>query len=677
MSLRDYFRIMYYWKETVIILFLVVALTAFAGSFLLPPVYEAYTLILVERENRMPLLHKDYSAASIPAQLSVAEERAELAKTQSEIIKSRYMLERVVLNFGLDKKYGSPNQVEKAIDVLQDRIEVKLKEETNIIKLSVEDNDPELSATLANAVAQEYVKWISEVKKTKTKGAYGTLSQRVEALEQELKEAEEKLNKLKVTGGVSALKEEIDSTVAKLADFKAEYDFTLADIEASKARLKDAETSLNDNGEEDLVTITEVVKNRVVDALKLKLLDLRLKRTEIASRYNAESMPLQNVDEEIEQTKKKLRDEITKVIDSVINSIKTDLSALEARKATLNKITTEYSRRLRQLSDIEGEYRTLERKVAGKNELYMTLMGKQAEAALVGSVESGLLVNVRIVDPAKIPLYPVRPKKVLNTILGCIVGIITGVSGAFLKEYWDHSIKTIDEVKRHLELSTMATVPKAKSRHFTLYAPGSPISESFHTLGASVQQLCKGNGINTILVTSASHGEGKTVISANLAVSLSSIEGKKVLMVDANMRKPDLYKFFEVRPKSNLVEVLANGKTIKVDQTDIKNLHLISSEGEAEPSRFLASDTMKMFMKRIKSEYDYVIIDSPALMPYPDASILGFETEGIILVVKFGVTRHEVAERAKSLLDKSQRKILGVVLNNIEYVIPARLYKYI
>jgi len=677
MSLRDYFRVLYYWKGTVLVVFLVIALTAFAASFFMPPVYEAFTLVLVEREPRVPLLHKDYRTASIPAQLSVAEERAELAKTQSEIIKSRYILERIVLNFGLDKRYRNPNQVERAIDVLQDRVKVKLKEETNIIKLSVEDNNPELSAKLTNAVAQEYVKWISETKKTKTKGASGTLGQRVEILDKELIEAEEKLNKLKKAGDVSAIKGEIDSTVAKLADFKAEYDLTSADIAASKARLKEVETTQGDNGDEDLVTIAEVVKNRVVDALKMKLLELRLKRTEIASRYNVESMPLKSVDEEIEQTKKKLRSEITKVIDSVINSIKTDLSAFEARKATLNKIKTEYSRRLRQLSDIESEYRTLERKVAGKNELYMTLLGKQAEAALVGSVEGGLLVNVRIVDPAKTPFEPVRPKKLLNTILGCLVGLVGGVSGAFLKEYWDHSVKTVDEVKHHLELSTLAAVPKAKSRHFTLYAPGSPISESFHTLGASVQQLCKGNGINTILVTSASHGEGKTVISANLAVSLSSIEGKKVLMVDANMRKPDLYKFFEVRPKSNLVEVLANGKTIKVDQTDIKNLHLISSEGEAEPSRFLASDTMKIFMRRVKSEYDYVIIDSPALIPYPDASILGFETEGIILVVKFGTTRREAVERAKSLLDKSQRKVLGAVLNNVEYVIPERLYRRI
>jgi len=86
---------------------------------------------------------------------------------------------------------------------------------------------------------------------------------------------------------------------------------------------------------------------------------------------------------------------------------------------------------------------------------------------------------------------------------------------------------------------------------------------------------------------------------------------------------------------------------------------------------------MKMFMRRVKSEYDYVIIDSPALIPYPDASILGFETEGIILVVKFGTTRREAVERAKSLLDKSQRKVLGAVLNNVEYVIPERLYRRI
>jgi len=678
-SLRDYFRVLCYWKGTVAVLFLAIVLTVIAGTYLLPPVYEAFTLILVEREQRFPMQYKGYETATIPPQLSVAEERMELAKTQSEIVKSRYIMERIVLNFELDKGFEEPNQIEKAIEDLRNRTDVELKEETNIIVLMVEDEDPVQATKLTNAIAEEYVKWTSEVKKTKTKGASGTLSERVSVLDKELEQAEDELNRLKKRGGVSALKEEITSTVNKLADFKAEYDFTIADIKSKKARLDELEAVLEEAGGEDLIALSDAVDSRVVDALKLKLLELKLKRTELSSKYREDTSPLESVNFEIDQTEEKLQAEIEKVVDAVVNSTKADLAALEARRTVLESVKDDYSKRLQQLSDVELEYKRLERQVAGKNELYLTLLGKQAEASLVEAVKTGLLINVRIVDPAKIPLEPVRPKKVLNIVLGCIIGMICSVSGAFLREYWDHSIKSVNEVGRYLELPTLATIQKARGRSFSLYTPGSPISESFHSLSSSIQQICKDRGLNTLLVTSAARKEGKSVVAANLAVSLAGIEGKKVLIIDANLRNPVMHRFFEVKVKSNLKESFSSkDRAIIADVTEIDNLHLISTTEEvSEPSRLFASEGMRQFLRRVKTEYDYVIIDTPALVPYPDSSLLGFEAEGIILVVQFGQTRREVIERAKSLLDKSQRKILGVVLNKMLYVIPSTLYKRI
>jgi capsular exopolysaccharide synthesis family protein len=188
--------------------------------------------------------------------------------------------------------------------------------------------------------------------------------------------------------------------------------------------------------------------------------------------------------------------------------------------------------------------------------------------------------------------------------------------------------------------------------------------------------LCRERGIKTLLITSANRQEGKSVICANLAMSLASIEGKKVLLIDMNLRQPTLHRFFEMKTRTNMVDALSRSKDIIPDATDIKNLSLISPTEEiSEPSRLLASDALGQFMEKVKANYDYVIVDSPALIPYPDAANLSFESEGIILAVEFGKTRREVVERAKSVLDKSQRKILGTVLNKFEYVIPETLYK--
>ena len=673
-SLRDYIRILCYWKGTVILLFLILTLTAAAVSFLLPPVYRALTLVLVEREQKGPTQHQESRIAVLPSQLSVAEEQTEVAKTQSEIIKSRLIIERVVKKFELNKKFEEPNSIEQAIIDLQERTRIKMKEETTIINLSVDDKDPQMAAGLANSIAEEYVNWIMEVKLKKTKGASEIITERVGILDKDLKDAEDRLNQLKRGGGVSALKDETETIVRKHADFNAEYEHTLAAIAEKKARVQRLEEAIAKG--EDLVAIEQVVSNRVIDALKLRLLELDLKKKELLTRYNNETALIESVNEEIMYAKEKLRLEIAKVIDSVITALRTDLAALEARRGALEKTKNDYSMRLQQLSDVELEYRRLERQVAGKNELYMVLLGKQAEASLVAAIERSLLVNVKIVDPAKIPLTPVRPKKVLTTLLGCIVGVMCGMGGAFVKEHWDHSLKTISEVRYYMELPALAAIPQVKRKYFGLAATGSAAYESFHALSASVQQSCKDQGINTLLVTSANKKEGKSVVAANLAASLASVEGKKVLAVDADLRQPALHKFFEVKVRSSLVESLSRDGVIRADATDIPNLHLIStSEEVTEPSRVLAADSIRQFLKRVKSQYDYVIVDSPALMPYPDASILGFEAEGIIFVAKFGETKREVIDRAREMLDKSQRKILGIVLNGVRYVIPSFVYR--
>jgi len=671
-SLRDYFRILYYWKSTAIVLFLVISLTTVIGTFLMPPTYEAFTLIVVEREPRAPLIHKDYDIASVPYQLSVADERSALTKTQSEIIKSRQILERVVLEFGLDKYFEAPNQVEKAVNSLKERVKVEQKEDTDIIKLSVEDGNAEMSARITNAIADDYVKWMSELKQNRTKSVSGVLTERVEILDKELREVEDKLSELKKKGDVASIKREIEATTDRLADFKAEYENVLADIKENYMRLEGLKNSLKQ--ENGLIVASQMIANPVVDSLKMKLLDSELKRTDLLNRYNKESIPVEGVNKEIDQTKAELNKEIM----NVVNSMESDLTAYESRKKTLEEVKDKYSKRLEELSNIDLEYDRLERQIKSKNELYLNLLGRQEEAALTESIKSNLLINIKIVDPAKEPLVPSKPKKVLNTILGCVIGLMCGVGGAFLKEYWDHSLKTVDEIRRHLELPVFTSIPKAKGKVFTLYTPGSPISEKFHTLSTSIQQLCKENGINTLLITSASRHEGKSVVCANLAMSLASIKDKKVLIVDANLRQPSMHKFFELKVRNNLVEMLSQGKAIRVDSTDINNLHLISAAEEiSEPSRLLASDAMKEFINRVKAQYDYVIIDSPALISYPDASILGFESEGIIMVIKFGDTNREAVERAKSLLDKSRRKILGAVLNNVEYVIPEKLYRHL
>jgi capsular exopolysaccharide synthesis family protein len=669
-SLRDYFRVLYYWKGIVAILFLAIALSTVLLSFLLPPVYEATTLLLVEREPRAPHLYREYGSASIPPSLSVAEKREELAKTQSEIIKSRHILETVAVKLGLDRKPEYRGELEEAVLDMKKRIKVSLKEETNIIKLGAEDNDAQMAARITNAIAETYVQWASEMRKAKTKGASGALAERIGTLDTELGDAESQLTRLKVEGDVAALKDEIQTTVAKLAEFKAEYEHTIADMEEKKTKLNMLKAGLRE--EEGLTKVSQMIGSPVVDTLKIKLLELELKRRQLLVKYHEDSEPLMGVEEEIAHTKNDLNEEIA----NIVNSLETDLAALEARQQALARIKNDYDTRLKGLSTVEAELKQLERDVKGKNELYLTLLGKQAEATLTESLESQLLINVKVIEEAKVPLHPIRPKKILNTIVGCLVGMISGMGGAFIREYWDHSLKTVDEVKRYLELPTIAKVPRVKAKAVSQYTAGAPISENFNALSASILSLCRERSITTLLIASADRNEGKSVVAANLAASLASQQDRRVLLIDGNLRQPAMNRFFGMNATNNLVDILTKDKVFKGETTDITNLSIVSTAGEvAEPSRLLASDAMHEFITSVKPKYEYIIIDSPALIAYPDAASLAFESEGIIFVVEFGKTRREVVARATSLLDRARSKLLGVVLNKVEYVIPETLYK--
>ena len=212
------------------------------------------------------------------------------------------------------------------------------------------------------------------------------------------------------------------------------------------------------------------------------------------------------------------------------------------------------------------------------------------------------------------------------------------------------------------------------------YKPESTIVEQYRNLRTYLGSLNGGNLFRSVMVTSANDGEGKSITSANLAVTMAEDKKKSILLVSADFRSPAIENLFNVQAEKGLSDYF-NGE-VRLDQiltaTNIKNLMVLPSGNiPSNPAEFFASQKMSEFIKELEKHFNYIILDTPALIPFADARILGPVVDGVVLVVQAGKTRREVIWRAQDLLKSVRAKLLGVILSHVEYYIPEYIHRHL
>ena len=215
----------------------------------------------------------------------------------------------------------------------------------------------------------------------------------------------------------------------------------------------------------------------------------------------------------------------------------------------------------------------------------------------------------------------------------------------------------------------------------TYFDPSSPIAEQYRILRTHLQALDKSNPPKLLAITSASHGEGKTITSINLAITFAhDLNNKSILLVDADLRKGMLTKDLGLKPEKGLVDILNNG--LKVEDAllsiGIDNLHILPSGSRPNnPAELLGSQKMRQVLSEIKGKYDYCFIDCPPVIPVADASILAPQCDGVLMLLQAGRTQRGVILHAQDRLSSAKAKVLGYVMTNIEYHIPEYIYRYL
>ena len=317
-------------------------------------------------------------------------------------------------------------------------------------------------------------------------------------------------------------------------------------------------------------------------------------------------------------------------------------------------------------------------------------------ASLLQTVQGGTNY-ISVVEPATVPARPISPRVMETVLLAAAIGLILALAGAFLIEFLDDTIKTPDDVTRAVDLPTLGAIARFRAKGYEekLIAarhPQSPIAEAFRALRINIQFSSVDKPTRTLLVTSPSSVEGKSIILANLAVVMAQ-SGRSVIVVDTDLRRPEQHRFFGLdnhhglsnallKPNPDVseymwqpeIESLAglfsdgdNGEvTEHVQPTGVGNLHVVTSgPPPPNPADLLGSERMEVIIEELKKQADVVLFDSPPVLAVADTAVLSTRVDGVLLVNDARRTRRAMAQRAVERLRQVDANLLGVVLNRL------------
>jgi succinoglycan biosynthesis transport protein ExoP len=346
-----------------------------------------------------------------------------------------------------------------------------------------------------------------------------------------------------------------------------------------------------------------------------------------------------------------------------------------------------------QLNSNAVEFNNLRNEVETKRNLLETLQKRQAETEVTARLRGQRVSTIRIVDRALIPTKPFSPSYLNDTWNGLALGALAGLVLAFLRDYMDRSLRTVEEVERYLRLPALGVVPALGAAHpanrawygygsrlkkrkgdegaeaakielIPHFHPRSAIAEAYRGARASLL-LSQAGGVKSLVITSCLPAEGKTSTALNLAVVLAQLE-KRVLLIDADLHKPRIHEAMRVSNRVGLVSILVENvpPSRAILQSPIPGLSVVlSGPMSPNPSGLLSSTAMRKFLEFAAMNYDYVLIDSPPVESVADALILGSQTDGIVLCIEAGGTPRDRVLRLRNRLLHSNVHIVGVLIN--------------
>jgi succinoglycan biosynthesis transport protein ExoP len=317
------------------------------------------------------------------------------------------------------------------------------------------------------------------------------------------------------------------------------------------------------------------------------------------------------------------------------------------------------------------EYSVLDRDVQSNKQLYESLLQRAKETGISSELRTS---NIRVVDHAERPAAPVVPNTLLNLVLALAGGGVFAGSLAFFFEYMDNRIKSPEEIKTHLGLPCLgllpALSPKLAGGAYPLVSNGVPLmfSEAMRAIRTNILFSSSTPGAQTLVVTSTGPGEGKSIVASNLAISLAHADSR-VLLIDADMRKPKVHDIFSLPQEPGLSNLLVGqvkaNETVR--STSVTGLWVLTAgRTPPNPAELVGSKRFRDFLGSLNERFDWIIVDSPPVMAVTDAVVMAHAASGVLFVVGAEMTNRHNANRALDQLQQAQARFVGAVLNRVD-----------
>ena len=604
--------------------------------------------------------------------------------------------------------------VERYSGILLSGLRVDKVEETNLITITIRSTNPVLAARTADMLGEAFIKDDIRRETEGSKRNLEDLSKSIEDLKATINNQEqERIAFMNNAGLPLQAGKGNDLLAARLQDLSGRWLSAEDDRRKLQGRYEAAQRAIA-KGDINAFTLDNqaLLDARKLNAERKNDLEKRIesienaiqvaetKKASLLAKYNDEFPAVQVVTAEIASLKEnrdRIRSEVSQKIDSegkklaknaeseVLSSLRAQLEAAQKRQNELQAAYLAESRSANIAGQAETKLTTLAREIETSRGLLDGYIQQQKTMEL--TVAGTRPDNLKISSPAVTPGGPIGPNRSRNIMVAFLISLTAGIGLAFLLDYLDDSIKSSDDIGRHLGLPTLASIPfttgtekrrlnqnngiGAGDSSLALIATGdnrSAMVEAYRHLRTSLLFSSAGKPPQTILVTSAQPSEGKTTTAINTAITLAQ-SGAEVLIIDCDLRRPRLHKHFGIANVNGLTSYLSSEKnpdSLIQSSRDLPNLKVITSGPiPPNPAELLSSNEMKNLLQYLKGNYKHIIIDSPPAIFFTDAAILSMIVDGVVLVTLAGKSSIYLTRRFKQRLASIGARIYGVVLNGI------------